>query len=142
MKKLLSFLLAIGLVLSLSHCRHRKHDPEKFANHIVKKISGELDLNDAQKKHLESIKTEFLQKRKDKKAEKEEVHKLVMAELKKDSIDKAKVNEIFAKTDKGRNEMREYFTDKLIEFHKTLSPEQKKKLVELAEKMYARRWGH
>lgn len=135
-----SMIIGVVVLVSLAmfaNCK-KSWDHEKMVNHMVKHVSKKLDLDDSQKKQLDQIKEEFLAKQKGFKQEREEMHKAMIAEVKKDSIDKAKVKEISSKMDKQRNEVRDMMLDKLVDFHKTLNPEQKEKLVKLMEEFKER----
>jgi periplasmic protein CpxP/Spy len=139
--KVFVLLMVIGFIAI--GCGRRKHwDSEKVANKIVKHVSSELKLDDSQKKQLEEIKVGYLERKKKGRESKKENHNLLVAEIKKDSIDKKQVSEIVSKMDKQRNETREWMIDQLIAFHKTLSAEQKVKLVELMEKFHSKRSHH
>ncbi len=139
--KVFVLVMVIGFI-AVGCGRHKHWDSEKIANKMVKHISSELKLDEPQKKQLEEIKVGYLERKKKGREGKKEDHKLLLAEIKKDSIDKKQVSEIVSKMDKQRNETREWMIDQLIAFHKTLSAEQRAKLVELIEKFHSKRKHH
>jgi Spy/CpxP family protein refolding chaperone len=138
--KLFTYLMIGFFIISCG--RGKRWNSEKIANKIVKHVSSELKLNDSQKKQLEEIKTGYLEKKKTHRKNTKGERMKLMEMVKKDSIDKNQVSEIYSKMDKSKAETREWLTDQLIEFHKTLSPEQKEKLVSMMEKYMAKKNKH
>ncbi|MGD9239040.1 MAG: Spy/CpxP family protein refolding chaperone, partial [Desulfobacterales bacterium] len=88
-----------------------------------------LDLTDEQRGQLDGIKDEFIAKAKEMHAQKEAMHAAFMAELRKEEISRENLNALI---DQKRAQMDEFINlalDRLAEFHKTLSAEQREKLV-------------
>jgi Spy/CpxP family protein refolding chaperone len=100
---------------------------------MVDYIAETLDLNDAQRAQLDGIKVEFLTKAKDMHAKKEAMHAEFMAELSKTEIDQEKVKDLIAQKRAQMDEIIDLAVVRLAEFHSTLTPEQREKLVAKVE---------
>lgn len=102
-----------------------------FGIHMLK---GKLDLTDEQVDLLNNIKDEVDTKRIEKRPEKREMHKFMTEQILSDELD---IKAITKKFDEKKNEMeeiKEYMIEKMAEFHKTLTTEQKEKIVEHMER--------
>jgi len=134
-KKGLNILL-VGMLISgvalFSGCRRNSHGHK--AEFIVDYISETLDLNDSQQAQLDEIKDELLAKAQGMHADKASMHAELVVQLRSDEIDqelvKAKIAEHRAKMD----EIVDLVVVRLAEFHKTLTPEQKEKLIAKIER--------
>ncbi|MCJ7772932.1 MAG: Spy/CpxP family protein refolding chaperone, partial [Desulfobacterales bacterium] len=118
------------------------HTPEKRAESIVKKITKDLDLNDTQQKQLESAKIDFLEKGREMREAHLSMRKELKEQLSGDKIDQTALHKIYGDNKLKMDGMVSLFTERLAEFHSTLSPEQKTKLVarlESLEKKHRRR---
>jgi len=140
-KKGLNILL-VGMLISgvalFSGCRRHSHGHK--AEFIVDYISETLDLNDSQQAQLDQIKDELMEKAKLMHADKASMHAELVAQLRSEEIDqelvKAKIAEHRAKMD----EIVDLIVVRLSEFHKTLTPEQKEKLIAKIETF--KKWHH
>lgn len=112
-------------------CLHR--GPEAKANWAVKRISSKLDLNKEQKAKLESIKNEILAKRQGWQAQGKSLKTDLVAQIRSDKIDQAKVRELVGEN-ASKREMREFFIAKFAEFHAVLNPEQREKLAKIFDR--------
>ena len=132
--------IIIGLIListiALASCgMHRfKHHGGGHSQYMVNKISSELDLTDAQEAELDGIFAEWKTKKMAKKGQHAAHMDALIAEVKKDKIDKTVVDGIHKVKTAHMAERSEFFTTKLIAFHQTLTAEQKTKLAEVLEK--------
>jgi len=141
LKKGLYFLL-IGMLISgvalFSGCRRHSHGHK--AEFIVDYISETLDLNDSQQAQLDQIKDELMEKAQLMHADKASMHAELVAQLRSAEIDqelvKAKIAEHRAKMD----EIVDLIVIRLAEFHKTLTAEQKEKLIAKIETF--KKWHH
>lgn len=129
--KAVKVLTLVGLVVAgvaLGGClKHR--DPAARAEKIVKRISKELDLSDAQKTKLVAVKDEFLSARKEFQKERTEMFDSLVAQLGGSELDPAALRKL---TDKHRDivdRATPKVVSKLVEFHASLNAEQKKTLV-------------
>lgn len=135
-KKILTIILGLFVFGSLGFCRgHWSKSPEEKAKWVVKKISSELDLSEAQKVELEKMKAEYLQKRKDfgfgiDAALRTEL----IIQIKSNKLDEPKLNKMVADKIKRQELMILFFKNKFIEFHNILTPEQKNTLSQKTEK--------
>jgi Spy/CpxP family protein refolding chaperone len=130
--------LAAAVVLVFGGCYRT---PEQRAEHIVKRIASDLDLNEAQKAHLDRIKDEFLAKRPEMKKMREETVREANAFMRSPEIDKAKLNDLTARNQAQVSDMVGFVSAKFAEIHDMLTPEQREKLVSHIEK-YEKRGHH
>jgi len=105
------------------------HTPEKRVDRIVKRITKELDLNEAQQKKLEESKIEFLAKGREMREAHQNMRKELHEQLSGDKVDQQLLLKIYAENKLKMDEIVFLFTKRLAEFHSTLSPEQKTKLL-------------
>ncbi len=130
------FLVIAGVVAFASN-RHRPL--ESHADWVKKKIASELNLNDSQKTHLESIANELIEKGNTMRSEHESVRKTIFEEVGKEKIDSRIFNEmISSKTDQAK-ELAFLFVKHFDAFHQTLSSGQRIQLVALMEKHHERK---
>ena len=133
----LAGLIILGL-LTFAGCKRYGH--HKGAEFMVDYVSEVLDLTDAQRAHLDQIKEEFMAKAEEMHTDKDAMQADILAQLEKKEMD---ANELKQLADRHRARMDEVIDlgiDRLVEFHKTLSPEQKAKLVKKLED--CERWHH
>jgi Spy/CpxP family protein refolding chaperone len=107
----------------------RSHSHEGKAEFMIDYIAETLDLTDEQRVQLDGIKDEFIAKAKEMHAQKEAMHAAFMDELRKEQISRENLNDLI---DQKRAQMDGFINlamDRLVEFHKTLSAEQREKLV-------------
>jgi esterase/lipase superfamily enzyme len=107
----------------------RSHSHEHKAEFMVDYIAETIDATDEQRAQLDGIKDEFIAKAKEMHDQKEAMHAAFMAELRKEEISRETLDGLI---DQKRAQMEEFVNlamDRLIEFHKTLSAEQREKLV-------------
>jgi Spy/CpxP family protein refolding chaperone len=121
----------------------RSHSHEGKAEFMIDYVAETLDLTDEQRVQLDGIKDEFIAKAKEMHAQKEVMQAAFMAELRKEEINRESLNDLI---DQKRAQMDEFINlamDRLIEFHKTLSAEQREKLVakiEYFHEKHQNRW--
>lgn len=138
-RKLLVLLAAlVPFFFTSCGCWHRT--PEARAAWVVKRISSKLDLNKEQKAKLESIKDEILAKRKTWQSQGLSARNELLAQIRSDKIDQAKVRDIVGESAQ-KKEMREFFIAKFAEFHAVLTPAQRAKLAEIFDKVGPFRGG-
>jgi Spy/CpxP family protein refolding chaperone len=131
----------ISAALLFTGCRsHSAHGKVEF---MVDYIAETLDLTEGQRAQLDGIKEEFLAKAKEMHAQKEAMHAELVAELRKEDINQENLKGLIAQKRAQMDEMIDLAVVRLVEFHKTLSPEQREKLVAKAEYFYEKhqdRW--
>ena len=130
--------LIIAGLLTVTGCR--RHDHRKGAEFMVDYVSEVLDLTDGQQADLNRIKVEFMEKAEQMHADKEAVKADILAQLEKEEMDAAELKRIAAGHRARMDELIELGIDRLVEFHRTLTPEQKAKLVAKLEDF--ERWHH
>jgi Spy/CpxP family protein refolding chaperone len=144
LKKGLTFAL-IGVFISgaLIFTGCRSHSHEGKAEFMVDYIAETLDLTNGQRAQLDGIKEEFIAKAKEMHAQKEAMHAEFMAELRKETIDPENLKDLIAQKRAQIDEIIDLAVVRLVEFHKTLSPEQREKLaakVEYFHEKHQHRW--
>jgi Spy/CpxP family protein refolding chaperone len=122
-------LICVFILAALVFNGCRSHSANHEAEFMVDYIAETLDLDDIQRAQLDGIKDEFLAKAKEMHAQKEAMHAEFKAELLKEEIDQQRVKELMAQKREQMDEMMDLAVVRLAEFHKTLSPEQREKLV-------------
>jgi Spy/CpxP family protein refolding chaperone len=92
-------------------------------------IAETLDLTDQQRVQLEGIKEEFVAKAEILRADRKAMHDGLMVELRKEEIDPQRLKELIAQKQAQMSEIFDLAVTRLAEFHRTLTPEQREKLV-------------
>ena len=126
--------LMISLVFGVgffSGCRPHGHG--RGVEFAVDYVTEVLDLNEAQQAHLNQIKEELIQKREQMRANKAKHHDEIIAQLSSEEIDQERVKVIIAEHRAQMDEMIDLMVERFAEFHRTLTPEQKTKLVKKVE---------
>ena len=119
--------LLIAGVASFSGCRRHSHAHK--AEFMVDYISETLDLNESQQAQLNQIKEELMEKAQKMHANKESMHEELVTQLRSEEIDQALVKAKIAEHRVQMDDIIDLIVVRLAEFHKTLTPEQKEKLV-------------
>jgi Spy/CpxP family protein refolding chaperone len=117
----------ISGALVFTGCRSHSHQGK--VEFMVDYIAETLDLTDPQREQLDGIKEEFMDKAKEMHAQKEAMHAEFMAELRKEEISRENLNDLIAQKRANMDEFINLAVARLVEFHKTLSTEQREKLV-------------
>lgn len=128
-KRLTIVLICVFISSALLFSGCRSHSPNHKAEFMVDYLAETLDLDDGQRAQLDGIKEEFMVKAKEMHAQKEAMHAEFMAELRKEVINSDNLKGLIAQKRAQMDEMIDLALARLVEFHKTLSPEQKEKLV-------------
>ena len=142
-KKVTIVLICVFISAALIFTGCRSHSPEGKAEFMVDYIAETLDLNDGQKAQLDEIKDEFLAKAKEMHAKKEAMHDEFIAELRKEEIDQQRMKELISQKKEQMAEIMDLAVVRLAEFHRTLTPDQREKLVaklEYFREKHERRW--
>ena len=120
-------ILVVGL-MCLGGCRHPS--PEKMADHAIDDLTAKLELNTAQQQQLQMIKTELLGKLAEMKKTRQSMNEEVLTELQRDILDQEKLRKMVNTHKIEMDDVLNIVIARLAQFHSTLSPEQKEKLVE------------
>ena len=125
------YILLIGMLVSsvllLSSCRRHSHSHK--AEFMVDYISETLDLNENQQAQLNQIKDDVMTKVRQTRTDKESMREEFVAQLRSEEIDEVRVKAVIAEHRAQMDEVVDLIVGRMAEFHKTLTPEQKEKLV-------------
>ena len=136
------YILLIGMLISggalFSGCRRPSHAHK--AEFMVDYISETLDLNESQQAQLDQIKDELMTKAQQMHTDKESMHGELVAQLRSEEIDQERVKALIAEHRAKMDEIIDLAVVRLAEFHKTLTPEQKEKLIAKIETF--KKWHH
>ena len=136
------YIFLIGMLISgvsfFSGCRRHSHGHK--AEFMVDYISETLDLNESQQAQLDQIKDEFMAKAQQMHTDKESMHEELVAQLRSEEIDQVRVKAVIAEHRAQMDEIVDLVVLRLAEFHKTLTPEQKEKLIAKIETF--KKWHH
>ena len=136
------YILLIGMLISgvalFSGCRRHSHGHK--AEFMVDYISEALDLNESQQAQLDQIKDELMAKAKGMHADKESLHEELVTQLRNEEIDQVRVKAVIAEHREKMDEIIDLVVVRLAEFHKTLTAEQKEKLIAKIETF--KKWHH
>ncbi len=132
------FSLAPETCLSGAKYGWPRPSPEKKAEFVVAIISDKLDLTAEQKKKVNRIKSEILAKRKEFKGIRQEIISEVKSQIKRDKVDEAKLNQLFAGKEAHFKTMRQFLISKFSEFHSILTQAQKEKLLQEIDNFHIR----
>jgi Spy/CpxP family protein refolding chaperone len=134
-------ILGLGSALFVG-CNHRGH--HRGAAFMMDYMSEALDLNEEQQTLANTYKDEILAKVKAMHSEKKTMHDEIKAQLSGDAIDTVRVKALVSEHRAGMDDVVNLVIDRVAEFHATLSPEQRTKLVaklEKFEKRHQREWN-
>ena len=136
------YILLIGILISgvglFSGCRRHSHGHK--AEFMVDYISEALDLSESQQAQLDQIKDELMAKAKGMHADKESLHEELVTQLRSEEIDQVRVKAVIAEHREKMDEIIDLMVVHLAEFHKTLTAEQKEKLIAKIETF--KKWHH
>jgi len=133
--------LLIAGVAGLSGCRRHSHAHK--AEFMVDYITDTLDLTESQQEQLNRIKDELMEKAQQMHTDKESMHEELVAQLRSEEIDQALVKAKIAEHRAQMDDIIDLMVVRLAEFHKTLTPEQKEKLIakiESFKKWHGKGW--
>ena len=133
--------LLIAGVAGLSGCRRHSHAHK--AEFMVDYITDTLDLTESQQEQLNRIKDELMEKAQQMHTDKESMHEELVAQLRSEEIDQALVKVKIAEHRAQMDDIIDLMVVRLAEFHKTLTPEQKEKLIakiESFKKWHGKGW--
>jgi len=128
--------LVIGGILLFTLCH--SITPENRAQWVTDKIASKLELNEDQKGMLDDMRLEFLAKHREMHDDHAAMKDELIAQLKSEKIDREQLDDIITKKRAEIDSIVSLFTERFVEFHDTMTPEQKSKLVAGLEKMKSR----
>jgi protein CpxP len=134
--------IGVFILSALIFAGCRSHSHQDKAEFMVDYIAETLDLTDSQRAQLDGIKEEFAVKAREMHAQKEAMYAEFVAELRKEEIDQQRMKELIAQKRAQMDEMINLAVVRLAEFHRTLTPEQREKLVAKLEYFHQRHQDH
>lgn len=139
---IVTVVLVGGLLFAGFHTRNSfAHSGDRFTGCMVDKFSNKLDLKADQKEQLKQIAEELKSKHQEMRALKEATKEEMFGELRKETIDRESLDSFYSDAKSRFDEMYDLFSTRFVEFHQTLTPEQKEKLVAEMKKHHERRRG-
>jgi Spy/CpxP family protein refolding chaperone len=142
MKPLIKFtmitLLTAGMLGAMSGCAYSfmHKSPQERAERIVKDISGELKLNDAQLGKLNALKDELLTVRSDYRKERSDTKTAIGEMLSQPTLDQTRALALIKDRTQEVNDKAPQVVSAFAAFYDSLTPEQQKKLHnEVTERM-------
>ena len=140
-KRLYVSLIAILLIGVAGFAGCRRHSPQHKAEFMVDYVAETLDLNEGQRAHLDQIKDELIEKGIKMRADKRAMHAELVAQLRSEEIDQDRLKAMVSDHKTKMEELIDLGIIRLAEFHRTLTPEQREKLVAKLESF--KKWhGH
>jgi protein CpxP len=127
--------LGAGAASLISGCHHHR-SPEEKAAWVVKKISGELDLTDAQKPKLQAIADFMVNERKIHESQREENYAFALAQVRGERLDRSEVERRINRKLDDMKQKAPRLVELVSEFHASLSPEQREKAATKLEKLH------
>jgi len=129
--------IAIIVVISaftIAACgHHRPHDPQERAEWMLQRVTDHLDLDEQQQAKLRAIKMEIETSVKKHREQQHQLFDRLAANIESPELDKALLMEIVETRKQAFDDTAPLIIDKLIEFHASLNPEQKKKVADKME---------
>ena len=124
----------VGLLLmgGTVACKHGCHPGgfDKFdLDAVTGRIASKLDLTEDQKTKLDTMAAEIMEEAKARHADKAARLKELADVVRRDSIDKAAVDETIDQKMADMREMVDFVAERLIAFHGELTPEQREKIA-------------
>ncbi len=135
-------LFSLILVTGFTACRHghRSGGFDEFdLEAVTNRIASKLDLTDSQKADLEEMAAEFAVKAKEMHSDRETRHGEMAALIRQESIKPEAVDQIIAEKFDRMQETVNFAASRLIDFHATLTPEQREKIAQRIEEHSSKR---
>ena len=139
LKIIASILLGSVVIGGLTGCK--RHSPEEKAEWIQYKISKKLELNETQKQKLKAVFDEGLKFHMERKAKRPQLAKDIKSMITSDSLSGDQIIKLTEDHRKETQEIIPVVAEKLVDFQKSLSTEQRNQLVEIFDK-FAKRMTH
>ncbi|KYG68339.1 hypothetical protein AZI87_03540 [Bdellovibrio bacteriovorus] len=134
--RVLGVVLAVAGVGLMTGC-HRS--PEERINAVSEKIADKFDFNEQQKALLNDIAADVKKDFAEEKAVRQSLYGDFKTMLLSEELDKAKIKEVIKQRQARMDARTDKYIDKVSALHKSLTPEQKKELVEKIEKFH-KKW--
>lgn len=131
-------ILLIAATITLGSCfghmHHAKNMHEDLVEFQLFKITKELDLNESQQNFLKETINELKQKKETLHKDKDNHIKKLKKLINSDYITKDQLEPLIEEKQEKAELIKEFIIDKIIEFHSTLTDDQKMKAIKLIDK--------
>ena len=136
------FALIAGIFVGCGHRSYRSgiQDSGKHIEWVSKKIADRLELTADQKASLEEIITEIHEKRKEGSAWRKSAQQDVISLVRQTQIEQKDIERLVDAHRQHMEKVVAFLSDRVIEFHALLTPEQREKLAEEIEKHEPGHW--
>ncbi len=124
-------LVGLGTTLFVG-CQHG--GGHRGADFMVDYMTEVLDLTEDQEAMADAFKIEILAKAKEMHADKKQMHAEIKTQLSSEAIDTEHVKALMIEHRKGMEVVANMAVDRIAEFHATLSPDQRAKLIKKLDK--------
>jgi Spy/CpxP family protein refolding chaperone len=144
LKTTLIVLLVLGMiaVAGVAWAKHNGYcSSEDRMQYVSERIGRELDLNDDQKLHLESLIGTLLELRSEQQDRRRGVNQDVTELLSAPMLDRDRAVALIDKRLQGIDDRKRTLVDAFADFSDSLAPEQRAELAELIEQRRMGRWG-
>ena len=125
--------IVLAVVVVVAGCRQDPHAGR--AEKMIRYLSDELDLTQAQQDMLNQFKDEMLERREEMQSARRLHMEEFMTQVQKETMDKDRLMAMVNETKPKIDDMVSHVITSMVEFHATLTPEQRAKLVEKLERM-------
>ena len=129
-------LLGAGVAAAGYKYHRGHHNPD----HMVQRISETLELSSEQQQKLEVVKEAMVQGRTQMRADRTDVMNEIIAEIRKPEIDQERVLQLVEERISRIDGIARNLVGPVVDFHKSLSNEQREKVVNRLESI--RDWGN
>jgi Spy/CpxP family protein refolding chaperone len=136
---LCGLMIALVCVIAFTACGCRRYGPEKSMEWMLKRLTSDLELTEAQQRQFDRHKTEITIKAREAWVAHINTVDEISLQLRKDTFDQGRIQDIMSQNAARRQELSALFIARLAEFHSALTPEQRTLLARKIEKM--NRWG-
>jgi Spy/CpxP family protein refolding chaperone len=133
MKKLGLLLCAVLTLGIFTSCNR---SPEEKVEYMVKKVEKKLDLTAEQSKQFNAIAQKGLKRFKESKNDRQDFFVKAKELILSENISEAQARELMQKRKDKKEEIINELLPEILDFHQTLSPEQKKKVVKFMDKIH------
>lgn len=126
--------IAVLVSLLVTSACFRHHTPAERADWMTGKIAKQLNLDDQQKAKLAVVKDELLAARAEAQKERRGTMEEVIAQVKSDRLDEAKLAQLIEQHQAERTRMMQQVLPKVSEWHASLRPDQKAEAAKLIQR--------
>ncbi len=120
--------------LTLAACSPRQYTPEQRAEWMLKAMTNRLDLNDQQQSKLRAIKSEFESSMQKYDEQRRQLFDRLSQDIHSSQLDRQLLMQFVETRKQAYDDIAPRVVDKIIDFHASLTQEQKKKLAQSMDK--------